>query len=191
MEHQTQSGETFLKRGQAALTWNTSTSFLLAKKSSGGFHLVTAFAKVGCYSKLQPLLLPDVDSTLHTISPWKYIIQSDLMCSFYQIPLSKASMKYCGVATLFRGIRVYTRSVMGLPGLETTLEIICRVLADFIQKGCTQSLLMTFIVKATHLKSSSWTGPTYLRPLATAVYVCLPLINIYCVWDFVPRCTLS
>ena len=169
--------------------WNTSTSFLLARKSSGGFHLVTAFAKVGWYSKLQPLLLPDVDSTLHTISPWKYIIQSDLMCSFYQIPLSKASMKYCGVAILFRGIRVYTRSVMGLPCSETALEILCRVLADFIQKGCTQSLLM-IIVKATHLKSSSLTGPTYSRPLATAVFVCLPLINIYRVWDFVPRCTL-
>lgn len=101
----------------------------------------------------------------------------------------QGSMKYCGVAILFRGIRVYTRSVMGLPCSETALEILCRVLADFIQKGCTQSLLM-IIVKATHLKSSSLTGPTYSRPLATAVFVCLPLINIYRVWDFVPRSTL-
>ena len=188
MEHQTQSVR-LKKREQ--VSWNTSTLFLLAKKSSGGFHLVTAFAKVGWYNKLQPLLLPDVDSTLHTISPCKYIIQSDLMCSFYQIPLSKASMKYCGVTTLFRSIRVYTRSVMGLPGSETALEILCHIVADFIQKGCTQSLLTTFIVKTTHRKSSSRTGPTYSRPLATAVYVCLPLINIYRVWDFVLRCTLS
>ena len=82
----------------------------LVKKPSGGFCLVTAFTDVGRYSKPQPSLMPDVDSTLCTIAPWKYIIKSDLTRAFYQIPLSKASMKYCGVATPFRGIRVYTRS---------------------------------------------------------------------------------
>ena len=68
----------------------------LVKKPSGGFRLVTAFTDVGRYSKPQPSLIPDVDSTLHTIAPWKYIIKSDLAHAFYQIPLSKASMKYCG-----------------------------------------------------------------------------------------------
>ena len=48
------------------------------------------------------------------------------MCSFYQIPLSKASMKYCGVAILFRGIRVYTRSVMGLPCSDCIRNIVSR-----------------------------------------------------------------
>ena len=33
-------------------------------------------------------------------------------------------MKYFGVATLFRGIRVYTRSAMGMPGSETAVEIL-------------------------------------------------------------------
>ncbi|KAK2547365.1 hypothetical protein P5673_032733 [Acropora cervicornis] len=57
------------------------------------------------------------------------------------IPLSKASMKYCGVATPFRGIRVYTRSAMGMPGSETALEeLMCRVLGDFLQEGCTAKL---------------------------------------------------
>ena len=77
--------------------------------------------------------MPDVDSTLRTIAPWKYIIKSDLTRAFYQLPLSKASMKYCGVATQFRGIRVYTRSAMGMPGSETALEeLMCRILGDFL-----------------------------------------------------------
>lgn len=63
------------------------TSFLV-KKPSGGFRLVTAFADVGRYSKPQPSLMPDVDSTLRQIAQWKYIIISDLTKSFYQIPLS-------------------------------------------------------------------------------------------------------
>ena len=85
--------------------------------------------------------MPDVDSTLHTIAPWKYIIKSDLTCAFYQIPLSKTSMKYCGVATPFLGIRVYTRSAMGIPGSETALEeLMCCVLGDFLQEGCATKL---------------------------------------------------
>ena len=111
-------------------------SFLI-KKPSGGLRLVTAFTDMGQYSKPQPSLMPDVDSTLHTIAPWKYIIESDLTRAFYQISLTNASMKYCGVATLFRGIRVYTRSAMGMPGSEAALEeLMCRVLGDFLQEGC-------------------------------------------------------
>ena len=85
----------------------------LVNKPSGGFRLVTAFTEVGRYSKPQQSLMPDVDSTLRTIAQWRYIIQTDLTKAVYQIPLSKASMKYCGVATPFRGVRVYTRCAMG------------------------------------------------------------------------------
>ena len=110
-------------------------SFLI-KKPSGGHRLVTAFADVGRYSKPQPSLMPDVDSTLRTIAPWKVLIKSDLSRAFYQIPLAKESRKYCGVATPFRGVRVYCRSAMGMPGSETALEeMMCRVLGDFIQEG--------------------------------------------------------
>ena len=108
----------------------------LVKKPSGGHRLVTAFADVARYSKPQPSLMPDVDSTLRTIAPWRYMIKTDLTRAFYQIPLSKSSLKYCGVATPFRGIRVYTRSAMGMPGSETALEeMMCRVLGDFIEEG--------------------------------------------------------
>ena len=108
----------------------------LVKKSSGGFRLITDFADVGRYSKPQPSLLPDVDSTLRCIAQWRHIIVSDLTSAFYQIPLACESMKYCGVATPFRGVRVYARSAMGIPGSETTLEeLLCRVLGDLLQAG--------------------------------------------------------
>ena len=80
--------------------------------------------------------MPNVDSTLRQIARWKYIIKSDLQKAFYQIPLSKESMKYCGIATPFKGIRVYTRCAMGMPGSETALEeLMSRVLGDLIQAG--------------------------------------------------------
>nr|XP_022310274.1 uncharacterized protein LOC111115730 isoform X2 [Crassostrea virginica] len=113
----------------------------LVKKPSGGFRLVTAFADVGRYSKPQPSLMPDVDSTLRQIAQWKYIAITDLTQAFYQIPLAKESMKYCGVVTPFRGVRVYARSAMGMPGSETILEeLTCRVLGDLVQEGVVAKL---------------------------------------------------
>ncbi|VDI67074.1 Hypothetical predicted protein [Mytilus galloprovincialis] len=110
-------------------------SFLI-KKPNGGFRLVTAFADVGRYSKPQPSLMPDVDSTLRQIAQWKHIVISDLTKSFYQIPLHRDSMKYCGVSTPFCGVRVYVRSAMGMPGSETALEeLTCRVLGHLVQEG--------------------------------------------------------
>ena len=113
----------------------------LVKKPNGGHRLVTAFSDVGRYSKPQPSLMPDVDSTLRKIAQWKYIIVTDLTSAFYQIPLSKSSMKYCGVATPFKGVRVYTRCAMGMPGSETALEeIMCRVLGDQLQDASVAKL---------------------------------------------------
>ena len=115
-------------------------SFLVTKPS-GGHRLVTAFADVAKYSKPQPSLMPDVDTTLRTIAQWKYLIVTDLTSAFYQIPLAKDSIKYCGVATPFRGIRAYTRCAMGMPGSETALEeLMCRVLGDCVQDGIAAKL---------------------------------------------------
>ena len=61
----------------------------LVKKPSGGYRLVTAFADVSRYSKPQPSLMPDVNSTHRTIAPWRYLIKTDLTQAFYQIPLSQ------------------------------------------------------------------------------------------------------
>ena len=88
----------------------------LAKKPSGGYRLVTAFADVGRYSKPQPSLMSDVDSILRTVAQWKYIIKSDLTSAFYQIPLAKELMKYVGVATPIKGVCLCTRCAMGMPG---------------------------------------------------------------------------
>lgn len=90
----------------------------LVKKSSGGFRLVTAFADVGRYSKPQPSLMPNVDSTIRTIGQWKYLIVTDLKNAFFQIPLSRNSMKYCGVVTPFKGVRVYARLCHGDAGIR-------------------------------------------------------------------------
>ena len=86
-------------------------SFLI-KKSSGGYRLVTSFGKVAKYAKPQPALMPNINDTLQDIGQWKYIIKTDLTKAFYQIPLAGESYKYYGVATPFRGIRVYTVSAM-------------------------------------------------------------------------------
>ncbi len=48
-------------------------------------------------------LLPDVESTLQQIGQWRYLVATDLSSAFHQIPLSKDSLKFCGVATPFTG----------------------------------------------------------------------------------------
>ena len=46
-------------------------------------------------------------------------------------------MKYCGVVTPFKGVRVYTHCAMGMPGSETALEeLMSRVLGHLVQEGC-------------------------------------------------------
>ncbi len=78
-------------------------SFLI-KKPNGGSRLVTSFGEVARYSKPQPSLMPDVESVLRQMAKWKFLIVIDLSSSFYQIPLSKESMKFCGVATPYKGL---------------------------------------------------------------------------------------
>ena len=113
----------------------------LVKKASGGHRLVTACAEVVRYCKPSPSLMPDVDNTLRSIACWKYIIITDLTKAFYQIPLSASSMKYCGVVTPYKGVRVYCRSAMGMPGSETALEeLMCMVLGDLLQEGAIAKL---------------------------------------------------
>ncbi len=113
----------------------------LVKKASGGHRLVTAFADVGRFCKPSPSMMPDVDSTLRSIACWKYIIITDLTSAFYQIPLSVPSMKYCGVVTPYKGVLIYKRSAMGMPGSETALEeLLCRVMGSLLQEGVVAKL---------------------------------------------------
>jgi len=110
-------------------------SFLI-NKSSGGHRLVTAFTDVAKYCKPQPSLLPDVNQVMRQIACWKYIIVSDLTSAYHQIPLHVNSRKYCGIVTPFKGIRVYCRSAMGMPGSETALEeLMSRTLGHLLMRG--------------------------------------------------------
>lgn len=110
-------------------------SFLIMKKS-GKKRLVTAFGEVGQYSKPQPALMPDTNSVLRQIGNYDWIVTSDLSGAYWQLPLSKESMRYCGVVTPYKGVRVYGRSAMGMPGSETALEeILCRILGDQLTEG--------------------------------------------------------
>ena len=115
-------------------------SFLI-NKPSGGTRLVTSFGEVASYSKPQPSLMPNVDTVLRDLARWQYIVVSDLHHAFYQVPLAHSSMKFCGVATPYKGIRVYTRSAMGMPGSETCLEeLMSRVLGHLVEEGCVAKL---------------------------------------------------
>ena len=80
--------------------------------------------------------------TLRRIARWKNLIVTDLTNAFYQIPLAKQSMKYCGVATPFRGVRACTSSNgHARPGFETALEeLMCRVLGKCLQDGIAAKL---------------------------------------------------
>ena len=80
--------------------------------------------------------MPDTNTVLRQIGNWTYIIKTDLTSAYWQLPLKKESMKYCGVATPFKGIRVYSRGAMGMPGTETALEeLLSRILGDQITEG--------------------------------------------------------
>ena len=88
------------------------------------------------YAKPQPALMPDINETLRLIATWKYIVKTDLSSAYYQMPLSRESYKFCGVCTPFKGVRVYVRSAMGMPGSETALEqMMSLVIGDLLTEG--------------------------------------------------------
>ena len=110
-------------------------SFLITKKS-GKKRLVTAFTEVAQYTKPQPALMSNIDDALRLIASWNYIILSDATSAYWQMKLEKSSMKYTGIVTPYKGIRVYGRGAMGMPGTETALEeMMYRVLGDQLASG--------------------------------------------------------
>ncbi|KAK6194705.1 hypothetical protein SNE40_000288 [Patella caerulea] len=112
-----------------------SPSFLV-RKPEGGTRLVTAFSNIACYTKPLPSRSTSTESVLRFLAQWKYIIKTDMTKQFFQLPMKHSSMKYLGVITPFKGIRVYTRAAMGMPGSTEILdELMYRVLGDFIHEG--------------------------------------------------------
>ena len=115
---------------------NLNPSFLVKKQTSNDKRMVTDFSSIADYCRPTPTLMPDCDKTLRMIASWKYIIPTDLTEAYFQLALRKASMKYCGIASPFKGIFVYTAGAMGLPGTEVALEeLTCLLFGDMVKQG--------------------------------------------------------
>ena len=113
-----------------------SASFLVSKPEPGTYRFVTAFTELAQYIRLPPTASRSCDEVLQQLSSWKFIIKCDLKSAFYQIQVSKESMPYLGTVTPFKGIRVYCRAAMGMPGCSEALaELVSRVFGDFILEG--------------------------------------------------------
>ena len=70
---------------------------------------------------------------------------TDLTSAFYQILLAKESMKYCRVATSYRGFHAYTQTAMGMPGSETALKkLMCQMLGALLTAGAAAKIANDF-----------------------------------------------
>ena len=115
---------------------HVSPSFLVKKPNSGDYRLVTAFNSVAAYAKSVPTKASSCDDVLRFIARHRYIIKSDMTKQFFQLRLTKASQKYVGTMTPFKGLRVYVRAAMGMPGSTEHLdELVSRILGDMIADG--------------------------------------------------------
>ena len=129
-------GTVLLKPEEVGITCEYLNPSFLVKKKDGKKRLVTAFAEVGKYAKPQPALMSKTEESVRQIGMWRYLIHSDFKTAYWQLNLSKSSMKYCGISTPFKGVRVYGRGAMGMPGTETALEeLLARILGDLIAEG--------------------------------------------------------
>ncbi len=113
----------------------SSPSFLV-KKPDGTHRLVTAFNTIGTYARPLPSQSTSVDKVLAFLAGFNFIIKTDMTKQFHQLPMDKPSIKYLGTLTPYKGLRVYTRAAMGMPGSSEYLdELMSRVLGDLIKEG--------------------------------------------------------
>ena len=113
----------------------------LVKKPDNSHRLVTSFGEVAAHNKPIPTASPCTDNVIQHFGRWKYIIKTDLKKAYYQIPLHPSSRKYCAVNTPYKGVRVYCRAAMGMPGSESALdELMSRILGDLVQAGLVQRI---------------------------------------------------
>ena len=112
-----------------------SPSFLV-RKPDGSSRFVTAFNNLSPYVRLLPTATISCNEVLRKLSSFKFLIKTDLTKSFFQIPLDKSSIPYVATATPFKGLRVYTRAAMGMPGSSEILqELTSRVFGDLLAEG--------------------------------------------------------
>ena len=116
---------------------HVSPSFLV-KKPDGTHRLVTAFNNIASYSKSIPSKPSSTDDIvlLRFLAGFNFIIKTDMTKQFFQLAMKKSSLKYLGVLTPYKGMRVYTRAAMGMPGSSEHLdELMSRVLGHLAQDG--------------------------------------------------------
>ena len=112
-----------------------SPSFLV-KKPDGDYRLVTAFNTIGTYARPLPSRSTSSTTVLSFLARFPFIIKTDMTKQFFQLPMHKSSMKYLGTLTPYKGLRVYTRAAMGMPGSTEHLdELMSRILGDLVESG--------------------------------------------------------
>ena len=164
-------------------------SFLI-KKPDSSHRLVTAFNELGEHTRPQQCAMPNVDQVLRQIAEWKHIVKTDLKSAYYQIPLSKDSMRFCGVVTPFRGTLVYQRAVMGLPGSEASLEcLLSRILGDLMMKGTVVKLSDDLYIGSNSIEETQKIWAEVLRllqknglKLSPSKTVCCPASTVILGW---------
>ena len=106
------------------------------KKQDGGFRFVTLLNNLSQYVRLTPTVTMSCDDVLRRLSTFKYVITTEFAKIFFQIPLAKGSAPYLAAVRPFKGLRVYLRSAMKMPGSSEFLqELTSRVFGDFITEG--------------------------------------------------------
>ena len=116
--------------------------------------------------------MPTRDSVIENLHNSRYISKLDLTKAYFQIPLDKDSMKYCGVVTPYKGVRVNVKAAMGIPGSDCALEeIMCRVLGDMIQNG-----------KAVKIADNLYCGSSTLEGLCQNWTELLTALTIICIY---------
>ena len=165
---------------------HVSPSFLV-RKPNGGSRLVTAFTSLSNYAKPPPSRVVTCDDVLRFLAEWKYIIKTDMTSQFFQLPMKRASMKYLGVMTPYKGVRVYTRAAMGMPGSTEHLdELITRVLGELLHEGSVMKLADDLYVGGDNMDSllRNWEQVLYkfqtncLRLSPTKTEICPATTNI-------------
>ena len=128
------------KRSQASSTWNTCTSTpsLLAKKPSGGFHIVITFARVGWCCKLHPLLML-AKRRLHPLHYCFMEVHNQVRSHVCLLP-DTSIQGYHEVLWCCHPISRHQSVHKGHPWQCLAQRLLwkyyCCVLGNFIQKGC-------------------------------------------------------
>lgn len=118
----------------------SSPSFLV-KKPDNSERVVTAFNTIGTYARPPPSQATSIDRVMAFLAHFKFIIKTDMTKQFFQLLMNRSSLKYLGTLTPFKGLRVYTRAAMGMPGSTEHLdELMSRVLGDLLQEGAAMKI---------------------------------------------------